>query len=481
MREYNFNENKNMGETVRIDDIKMKLNEMEELGDDAENDSNSIEDDSDEYEEYEDDFGKTAEVPIKSVTNKTGVTKKSGKAANDSHNDKSKLILIISVAILVVAVVMVAVALATRTENNNDSVAENTDCRYFYGVVVSVSDNKFEVIDTNDGKASMYSVGENMTVTLNGGKEAVDTSVSRGDIAYFQVSKETDEIVSIEYSDTEWEKNNFKNVEVNEDNNTISNGEVNYKYDDNTIFIYDGELIKAEDLCSEDVVTLKGINETVWVVDVEKYHGFIQLENVDKIQDAEITVDGKKMDFEDNKAAVSAGTHSLGISGSNIDTLTVDIHIAEGEVYSVDMASVQEKTGVLMLNVNVDDCIIIVDGKQVDKESPVVLSMGTYTISVSAEGYKTYSGTVDINEPLVQLDIELEKIVQPKASLTVDSNPQGATVYANNVVIGITPFTAQVDYGDYKITFKKDGYSDYYIDTSVNEDQKSISVLLTEE
>ncbi len=29
MKEYNFDENKNMGETVRIDDIKLRLNEME--------------------------------------------------------------------------------------------------------------------------------------------------------------------------------------------------------------------------------------------------------------------------------------------------------------------------------------------------------------------------------------------------------------------------------------------------------------------
>lgn len=479
MREYNFDENKNMGETVRIDDIKMKLNEMDEFGDDTEDINDMGEDES---EEYEDDLGETAEVPVINKPQRTGGNNKSSKTPKENRIDGGKLIFIIIVAVLVVVVVMVSVAIATRTSNNNDiSAVENTDCRYFYGVVVSVSENKFEVIDTEYGNAAMYAVGENMTVTLDGGKDAVGTSVSRGDIAYFGVSNENDEILSIEYSDAAWEKSNFKNVEVNNDDNSISDGEVTYKYDDSTIFIYDGELIKSEDLCSEDVVTLKGVNDIVWVVEVEKYHGFIQLENVDKIEDAEITVDGKKMDFEDNKAAVSAGTHSLGISGSNIDTLTVDIHIAEGEVYSVDMASVQEKTGVLMLTVNVDDCIIIVDGKQVDEESPVVLSMGTYTISVSAEGYKTYNGTVDINEPLVQLDIELEKIVPQKAALTVDSNPQGATVYANNVVIGITPFTAQVDYGDYKITFKKDGYADYSMDTFVDEDQKSISVLLTEE
>ena len=137
--------------------------------------------------------------------------------------------------------------------------------------------------------------------------------------------------------------------------------------------------------------------------------------------------------------AVSSGVHSLGISGDNIDTLNVDIHVPAGEVYSVDMASVQEKTGVLTLNVNVDNCIIVVDGKQVGKDTPVVLSMGSYPISVSAEGYKTYSGTV------------------------------------------VTPFTTQINYGDYDIAIKKEGYVDYNLSTTVNEEQKTISVLLTEQ
>ena len=262
---------------------------------------------------------------------------------------------------------------------------------------------------------------------------------------------------------------------------TVSNGVSTYEYDKNTLFIYNGELIKAEDMDKSDVVTLKGVDDKVWTVTVEKYHGYIKLENVDKIDNPVITIDGEEVEFEENQAAVSAGAHSLGISGSNIEELTVDIHITAGEGYSVDLASVQEKTGVLTLNVNVDDCIIVVDGKQVSKDSPVVLSLGTYPISVSAEGYKTYNGTVEIDEPLVEVDIELEKIEVKTATITVDSTPQGATVYANDAVIGVTPFTTQINYGDYRITFKKDGYIDYNVDTSVNEERKTISVLLTEE
>ena len=307
------------------------------------------------------------------------------------------------------------------------------------------------------------------------------TAIARGDIILIGVAGENKSVVSVEYTDDVWEKEDFTDIELDTAQRTISNGVSTYDYDKSTLFIYNGGFISAEEMDKTDVVTLKGVGDKVWTVTVEKYHGYIKLENVDKIEDAVITVDGEEIEFTDNQAAVSSGAHTLGISGSNIEELTVDIHITADEVYSVDMASVQEKTGVLTLNVNVDDCIIVVDGKQVNKDEPVVLSLGTYPISVSAEGYKTYSGTVEINEPLVEVNIELEKIEVKTATITVDSTPSGATVYANGAVIGVTPFTTQINYGDYRITFEKDGYMDYNVDTSVNEETKTISVLLTED
>ncbi len=490
MKEYNFDENKSMGETVRIDDIKLKLNEMEE--------QNGYDDGYDDYEDYDDfgdttdfgdtadfgdttDFGDTAEYddydepPVKK-RNKDG-----GRPGRNGSGGGRTIIYVVAAVILVIVVALAVMFAMNSSTSGNDTEEEEVDAEYFYGVVVSVSDNRFEIIDTEDGTTGFYTLDSSVNITKEDGRKAAYSTITRGDIIYIGMSNETGDIVSIEYTDDVWEKESFENIEVDTEKMTISNGITTYEYDKNTLFIYSGDFISAEDLSSEDVVTLSGVKDTVWTVTIEKYHGFIKIENGDKIENLEITIDGEAVEFEDDIATVSAGTHKLGISGSNIDTLSVDIHISNGETYSVDMAAVQEKTGVLTLKVNVKDCIAVVDGRQIDVDSPVVLSFGSYTISVSAEGYKTYTGTVVISEPLVEADIELEKIEVQTASITVDSNPSGATVYANNAVIGVTPFTTQINYGDYQITIKKDGYVDYNLSTTVDEAQKTISVLLTEE
>ncbi|GFI61329.1 hypothetical protein IMSAG049_00486 [Clostridiales bacterium] len=467
MKEYKFDENKSMGETVRIDDIKLRLNEMDE--------QNGYENDYDSFEDYEDfESDDTGEI----------VPRKRQKAPErkSPKGGGNKTLLYIIAAIVMVIVVASAIFLTMSLgEKKSENEEEAVIAEYFYGVVNSVSDNKFEITNTESGKIAFYTIGSSVDITKEDGRKTAYSTITRGDIIYIGVSKETGDIVSIEYTDDVWTKQGFGEIEINSDEKTISNGVTGYDYDKNTLFIYNGDFIKDSELVKEDVVTLRGIGSKVWTVTVEKYHGFIKLENVERIESPKITIDGEETEFVDNQKAVSAGAHSLGISGSNIDTLTVDIHITAGETYSVDMASIQEKTGVLTLKVNVDDCIIVVNGKQVDKESPVVLNLGSYPISVSAEGYKTYSGTVDINEPLVEVNIELEKIEIKTATITVETTPPGATVYANEAVIGVTPFTTQINYGSYDILIKKESYSDYSLNTTVNEDQKTISVLLTEE
>lgn len=496
MKEYNFDENKNIGETVRIDHIKLKLSELSEQGltEDID-DFDILEETFDEAEDYNynisNDMGATAEIPQrkkvkepqeqKEVKKVSKQTKSTPPKNNPKNGGAGKAFLYVIAAVLLVVAVAGATMFAMSKAKDNQDNGGDKNADYFYGVIASVRDNKFEIIDTEEGKTGFYTIGSDAVVTKTDGRKVAYSSVSRGDILRIGLAKDTSEIVSMAYTDDVWEKENFEDVEMDIAERTISNGITTYQYDKNTIFIYNGDFVKAEDLNKEDIVTLRGIGDIVWTVDVEKYHGFIKLENVDRIENAVITIDGKKLEFVDNRAAVSAGTHSLGISGTNIDTLTVDIHITAGEIYPIDMASVQEKTGVLMLSINVEDAIIVVDGKQVSADTPIVMSLGSYAVSVSAEGYKTYNGSIDVNEPLVEIAIELEKIEVSTASITVESTPPGATVYANNAVIGITPFTTQINYGDYHISIKKDGWEDYNLSTSVNEAQKVISVLLTEE
>ena len=175
MKEYNFDENKNMGETVRIDDIKLKLNEMEEQ--DLPDDFDEFDD---EYDEYDDEFARTAEVPIR---NKSKGKNNYKPVKNKKNGGDNKTLLYIIAAIVMVIVVAAAVIFAMGSgKEKNDNVEEGETADYFYGVVASVSNNQFEIIDTTDGKTTIYTVDSAVPVTKLDGRKAT----YKGDLRYCQ-------------------------------------------------------------------------------------------------------------------------------------------------------------------------------------------------------------------------------------------------------------------------------------------------------
>ena len=300
MKEYNFDENKNMGETVRIDDIKTKLDELDNRDDYDDYDDY---DDDDKYD-YDDDYGQTAEVtPVRRETAKHG-----GGDSGHRKNGGNKTFLYIIAAAAMVAVVAAAVIFAmkgiggTKEPDKNEQVSEAAE--YFCGVVVSVSDDRFEITNTESGKTAFYTIDSTAEIIRTDGRKTVYSSIVRGDIINIGLSEDTGEVVKVEYTDDVWEKKNFADVEVDTTAGTISNGVTSYEYDKNTLFIYNGDFIKDEDLNKEDVVTLKGVGDTVWTVTVEKYHGFIELKNTDRVENLSVTVDGEKKTVENNRASV---------------------------------------------------------------------------------------------------------------------------------------------------------------------------------
>ena len=234
MKEYNFDENKNMGETVRIDDIKTRLSELD--------DQDYYDDDDDDgYDDF-DDFGRTAEVsPVRRGNERQG-----GGGQGRRGNGGNKTVLYIIAAAVMVIVVAAAVIFAMNggksgEKPEEENVGETAD--YFYGVVVSVSDNRFEITDIQSGKTSFYTIDSTAEIIRSDGIKTVYSSIARGDIINVGVSKETGDVVRVEYTDEVWEKKNFADVEVDTAARTISNGVTSYSYDKNTLFIYNNDFM----------------------------------------------------------------------------------------------------------------------------------------------------------------------------------------------------------------------------------------------
>jgi hypothetical protein len=85
---------------------------------------------------------------------------------------------------------------------------------------------------------------------------------------------------------------------------------------------------------------------------------------------------------------------------------------------------------------------------------------GTYRMEISKEGYVTDTQTITVTGGLdTPVSAELNPF-KKTTSLTVNSNPSGATIYLNGIYYGITPaYLDDITPGIYTIKAEKSSYN----------------------
>jgi hypothetical protein len=79
----------------------------------------------------------------------------------------------------------------------------------------------------------------------------------------------------------------------------------------------------------------------------------------------------------------------------------------------------------------------------------------TRTVMVEKEGYKKYKADVFVSDKPVELNVKLEPI---KGILKLNTEPTGAFVNIDDLVIEKSPLTAELSYGEHKITISMPEY-----------------------
>ncbi|MBR5816697.1 MAG: PEGA domain-containing protein, partial [Anaerotignum sp.] len=242
-------------------------------------------------------------------------------------------------------------------------------------------------------------------------------------------------------------------------------------------FLHEGEEISPKELEPCDLLELKMVEDTVWVVDVLEYHGYIEVENADNIKDGMIQLDEEEaVPLEKGmKLAVRAGQHAVTVTGSNIETRKDTLFVEAGEDFIYDLSKAQEKVGVIIVNANVGDYKLFINGALA--ESPAVLPMGEYDLVVLKNGYREWSQHVKLDQDSLTVNAELQKDVQYGA-LNVTADVDGAWVYINGEEYGVTPLHVNLPYGSYRVQVMKEGHGTFRQNVAIQSSVTSISATL---
>jgi sugar lactone lactonase YvrE len=166
---------------------------------------------------------------------------------------------------------------------------------------------------------------------------------------------------------------------------------------------------------------------------------------------------------------IAPGTHSVIVSKIGYLGKYSTITLSQGQPSTVDVTleSLQQGTGTGTISVISDPpgAGIMLDGKYSGKATPYDfsgISSGIHTVEMTLVGYNSYTESVTV-VPGTTVVVKKVWISTPPTKIVVfvNSNPDGANVYIDDSLKGVTPTSLHLDKGTYilKLT-KKDYVSD---------------------
>jgi len=379
-----------------------------------------------------------------------------------------------------------------QIETNLDIEEDNEDILASEGEVTSLG--VIQHIDAENRVVHIYDIASRNTMLLNVegstvlrgrfGQGIVFAEFSQGDIVNLTFDPTNNTLSSLEISNDAWERRLISGLEVNVSNNTITVGQDRFTYTDRTQVFNNGEMYNVSDIHPLNTVTMRGVGNNVWFIEIERGIGTVRVINDNQIVNGSIEIArsvslplGENVDTNSKEVNMPEGTHRITVRGKNISPYTDEITVRNGETTIVDLSVIPLTSGNLTITTNVPNAAIAINGRQVDISQPIALDFGEYSITAQSTGYQPFQTNITFNNVNQHLQVNLE----PETVLgriQINSNPTGAEVLIDNVYVGITPVTATIEQGNRSVTLRKDGFITTTMTVSVNDNLLPIDMEL---
>lgn len=297
-----------------------------------------------------------------------------------------------------------------------------------------------------------------------------------------------DKLVSAEVPKDVWEYQDVRRFSFTGDESMMQFAGHKYQYSSMTFFASGNDTIELMELNDQDVITVRGIGIHVYSVVRTSGHGYIRLANYQDFVGgmAEISNSIIVPISENMLVTVAEGAYHVTLCKRGASaTKTVTVRSDEEVVADFRDCEIKsaENIGEVTFEIEPEGASLYLNGTAVNYSKPIVLRYGKYNITVALTGYKTYSGVLEVAQPIsppLHIDLVGEKAAvtsspktTPKASADnsdvvtkkIDSNhtitvsaPRGVEVYLDNVFKGMAPCSFTKVIGSQTITLSRTGY-----------------------
>ncbi|MBN2777653.1 MAG: PEGA domain-containing protein [Bacteroidales bacterium] len=190
--------------------------------------------------------------------------------------------------------------------------------------------------------------------------------------------------------------------------------------------------------------------------------------------EAQIYIDNEYVGDRYYEGKLIEGLHVVKIQAENFKTYTKELLIIANKEYVVDKM-LDPKLGVISVQSEPLGASIFIDGEFVGTTPKFVrdVFVGSRELSIEKVGYATHRENITVEYDKTK---EFVFKLRPASRFIISTEPEGAELYINNVLIGQTPFEFDLDYTKHnKIKIVKHGYHTIYDEFPAHSELKSKS------
>lgn len=353
-------------------------------------------------------------------------------------------------------------------------------------------------------------------VTSKYGTQLLMEQVQVGEVARVRYVSGTQKLIELCEYDRAWENTSVVRWDVDYDKKLIYIGSDTYTYDENIFITSNGRKLDIREISGIDELTVRGVGNKAYSVNVNKGHGYVKLTNTVNYVGGVIEIGDRitTIIVEDMVLAAPEGKFKLtatinGVGGSK------EISVERGQETVVSLGSFEQavtRYGTVHLNVFPADAqaILTIDGVEMDYSELMSVAYGKHKLRLTSNNYETYEREITISSVYSTININMSKEEESSqdGETTTSGNsssgeketttrpggntsqnpgtnnglicitaPVGAKVYMDGAYMGVSPVSFKKVTGEHTLIFKMDGYitKSYTIDVSEDTEDMILS------
>lgn len=271
-------------------------------------------------------------------------------------------------------------------------------------VVTSINQgaDTFSLLDTVTEEVLFLTYSGASDIRDKYGQLLAGSQIKVGDIANILYDADTKRIASLTLSPNTWEYHGVTNLEIDPSIHKMTIGDAIYRYSDSLLVLNQGSSISLDLIGEGDQLTVTGIENEIFVLQVTRGHGYLALEDSEDFIGGNIQVGNEFIMKITNpmKIKVKEGEHLIIVTNKEYKGQK-SVKIDRFQTLSLNLAEfgkIPVETGLVNFSIYPEGADLFVDGAATSYEKPVELAYGDHEIEVSLGGYITFQGKLNVKQ-----------------------------------------------------------------------------------